>query len=72
MHRRIAIDWALERKTPKAVPDAPLGALADAEVETAAAIADPIIAATKNRFTIALPDVYARNSKLSFIQIKGI
>jgi hypothetical protein len=26
MHRRIEIDWALERKTPKAVADAPLGA----------------------------------------------
>jgi hypothetical protein len=28
MHRRIEIDWALERKTPKAVADAPLGARA--------------------------------------------
>jgi hypothetical protein len=43
MHRRIEIDCALSNMTPKAVPDAPLGArarqwYADADVDTAAAI----------------------------------
>ena len=71
MHRRIEIDCALSSMTPKAVPDAPLGALArqwyaDADVETAAAIVAPTNAATKKRLMIALPDVYARNSRLSF------
>ena len=46
MHRRIEIDWALSNMTPKAVPDAPLGArarqwYADADVDTAAAIVAP-------------------------------
>ncbi len=76
MHRRIEIDWALSNMTPKAVPAAPLGLLArqchaDADVETAVAIATPTNAATKKRLMIALPDVYARKSRLSFIQIKG-
>lgn len=76
MHRRIEIDWALSSMTPKAVPAAPLGLLArqchaDADVETAVAIATPTNAATKKRLMIALPDVYARKSRLSFIQIKG-
>jgi hypothetical protein len=62
--------------TPKAVPDAPLGALArqwyaDADVETAVAIVAPTNIAMRNRLMIALPDVYVRNSRLSFIQIKG-
>ena len=75
MHRRIEIDCALSSMTPKAVPDAPLGALArqwyaDADVETAVAIVAPTNAATKKRLMIALPDVYARNSRLSFIQIE--
>ena len=57
MHRRIEIDWALSSMTPKAVPAAPLGLLArqchaDADVEAAAAIADPIMTATKNRLMI--------------------
>ena len=61
MHRRNAIDWALERKTPKAVPDAPLGARAmqchaDADVEAAAAIITPTNIAMRKRLTIALPD----------------
>ena len=51
MHRRIEIDCALSSMTPKAVPAAPLGLLArqchaDADVEAAAAIADPIMTAT--------------------------
>jgi hypothetical protein len=76
MHRRIEIDWALSNMTPKAVPAAPLGLLArqchaDADVETAVAIATPTNAATKKRLMIALPDVYARKSRLSFIKIKG-
>jgi len=76
MHRRIEIDWALSNMTPKAVPAAPLGLLArqchaDADVETAVAMATPTNAATKKRLMIALPDVYARKSRLSFIQIKG-
>ena len=75
MHRRIEIDWALSNMTPKAVPAAPLGLLArqchaDADVETAVAMATPTNAATKKRLMIALPDVYARKSRLSFIQIK--
>jgi hypothetical protein len=42
---------------PKAVPAAPFGLLArqchaDADVEAAAAIADPIMTATKNRLMI--------------------
>jgi hypothetical protein len=58
------------------VPDAPLGALArqwyaDADVETAVAIVAPTNIAMRNRLMIALPDVYVRNSRLSFIQIKG-
>ena len=57
MHRRNEIDWALSNITPKAVPAAPLGLLArqchaDADVEAAAAIADPIMTATKNRLMI--------------------
>ena len=76
MHRRIEIDCALSSMTPKAVPDAPLGALArqwyaDADVETAVAIVAPTNIAMRNRLMIALPDVYARNSRLSFIQLKG-
>ncbi len=52
MHRRIEIDWALSSMTPKAVPAAPLGLRAkqchaDADVEAAAAIADPIMIAMK-------------------------
>jgi hypothetical protein len=77
MHRRNEIDWALPSMTPKAVPAAPLGLLArqchaDADVEAAAAIIAPANIATKKRLMIALPDVYARNSRLSFVQIKGI
>ena len=77
MHRRIEIDWALSNMTPKAVPDAPLGLLArqchaDADVEAAAAIVAPTNIATRKRLMIALPDVYARSSRLSFVQIKGI
>ena len=61
MHRRNAIDWALERKTPKAVPDAPLGARAkqchaDADVEAAAAIITPTNVAMRKRLMIAIPD----------------
>ena len=53
--------------TPKAVPVAPLGLWArqchaDADVEAAAAIIAPTNIATRKRLTIALPDVYARNS----------
>jgi hypothetical protein len=61
MHRRIAIDWALERKTPKAVPDAPLGARAkqchaDADVDIAATIVAPTNIAMRKRLMIALPN----------------
>ena len=61
MHRRIEIDWALSSMTPKAVPAAPFGLRArqchaDADVEAAATIADPIMTATKNRLMIALPN----------------
>jgi hypothetical protein len=57
MHRRIEIDWALSSMTPNAVPAAPLGlrakqCQADADVEAAAAIADPIMTATKKRLMI--------------------
>jgi hypothetical protein len=63
--------------TPKAVPVAPLGLWArqchaEADVEAAAAIIAPANIATKRRLMIALHDVYARNSRLSFVQIKGI
>ena len=59
MHRRIEIDWALSSMTPKAVPDAPLGArarqwYADADVDTAAAIVAPTNIATRKRLMIAL------------------
>jgi hypothetical protein len=61
MHRRSEIDWALSSMMPKAVPDAPLGALArqwyaDADVETAVAIATPTNAATKKRLIDCLPE----------------
>jgi hypothetical protein len=70
MHRRIEIDWALSSMMPKAVPAAPLGLLArqchaDADVETAAAIVAPINIAIRKRPMIALPEVCARNSRLS-------
>jgi hypothetical protein len=70
MHRRIEIDWALSSMMPKAVPVAPLGLLArqchaDADVETAAAIVAPINIAMRKRPMIALPEVCARNSRLS-------
>jgi hypothetical protein len=70
MHRRNEIDWALSNMTPKAVPDAPLGLLArqcqaDADVEAAAAIAAPTNIAIRKRTMITLPDIYARNSRLS-------
>ena len=63
--------------TPKAVPVAPLGLWArqchaEADVEAAAAIIAPKNIATTKRLMIALPDVYARNSRLSFIQIQEI
>jgi hypothetical protein len=69
MHRRSEIDWALSSMTPKAVPAAPFGLVArqchaEADVETAAAIVAPINIAMRKRFMIALPDVYARNSRL--------
>ena len=59
MQRRKEIDWALERKTPKAVADAPLGArarqwYADADVDTAAAIVAPTNITTRQRLMIAL------------------
>jgi hypothetical protein len=54
MQRRIEIDWALSNMTPKAVPVAPLGLWArqchaDADVDAAAATADPRTTATKKR-----------------------
>jgi hypothetical protein len=57
MHRRIEIDWALSKITPKAVPAAPLGLLArqchaDADVDTAAAIVAPTNIATRKRLMI--------------------
>ena len=57
MHRRIEIDCALSSMTPKAVPDAPLGALArqwyaDADVETAVAIVAPTNIAMRKRLMI--------------------
>ena len=60
MQRRIAIDCALSSMTPKAVPDAPLGALArqwyaDADVDTAAVIVAPTNIATRKRLIIDLP-----------------
>jgi hypothetical protein len=69
MHRRSEIDWALSSMTPKAVPAAPFGLVArqchaEADVETAAAIVAPINIAMRKRLMIALPDVYARNSRL--------
>jgi hypothetical protein len=77
MHRRNEIDCALPSMTPKAVPVAPLGLWArqchaEADVEAAAVIIAPTNIATTKRLMIALPDVYARNSRLSFIQIKEI
>jgi len=68
MHRRNEIDWALSSMTPKAVPAAPFGLVAmqchaDADVEAAAAIIAPINIAMTKRPMIALPDVYARNSR---------
>jgi hypothetical protein len=69
MHRRSEIDWALSSMTPKAVPAAPFGLVArqchaEADVETAAAIVAPINIAMRKRLMIALPNVYARNSRL--------
>jgi hypothetical protein len=70
MHRRNEIDCALPNMTPKAVPVAPLGLLAkqchaDADVEAAAAIAAPMNIAMRKRLMIALPEIYARSSRLS-------
>jgi hypothetical protein len=69
MHRRSEIDWALSSMMPKAVPAAPFGLVArqchaEADVETAAAIVAPINIAMRKRLMIALPNVYARNSRL--------
>jgi hypothetical protein len=69
MHRRIEIDCALSKMTPKAVPDAPLGArarqwYADADVDTAAAIVAPTNIATRKRLMIAFL-FYEKNYKLS-------
>jgi len=69
MHRRIEIDCALSKMTPKAVPHAPLGArarqwYADADVDTAAAIVAPTNIATRKRLMIAFL-FYEKNYKLS-------
>jgi hypothetical protein len=74
MHRRSEIDCALSSMMPKAVPDAPLGALArqwyaDADVETAVAIATPTNAATKKRLIDCLPEFM--NEILDYIQMLG-
>jgi hypothetical protein len=67
MHRRSEIDWAVSSMMPKAVPVAPFGLrakqwYADADVETAAAIADPTNIATRKRLMIALPDLFVRKA----------
>ena len=59
---------------PKAVPDAPLGALArqwyaDADVETAVAIASPTNAAKKKRLIDCLPEFM--HEILDYIQMLG-
>ena len=69
-HYAPGLSWALSSMMPKAVPAAPLGLLArqchaDADVETAAAIVAPINIAIRKRPMIALPEVSARNSRLS-------
>jgi hypothetical protein len=69
MHRRVEIDCALSNMTPKAVPDAPLGARARqwyayADVDTAAAIVAPTNIATRKRLMIAFL-FYEKNCKLS-------
>ena len=71
MHRRIEIDWALSSMTPKAVPAAPLGLRArqchaDADVEAAAAIADPIMTVAKKRRIIDLRDLSTSLSARTF------
>jgi hypothetical protein len=70
MHRRNEIDWALSSMTPKAVAEAPFGLRArqchaDADVDTPAATVAPTNIAMRKRLMIALPDFYARNSRLS-------